>query len=486
MSREKLDLIMDPNQYVFLKKGIRGGLSMVCKRYSRANHPSLGPRFYSPHLPQKHILYLDANNLYGKAMMEPLPKSDFKWMEGEELTLDFICSLPDDGEVGCIVECNLSYPSDLHSSHADYPLAPDKCKITYNQLSPVAKEICDRHNLKGSTRTEKLMTTFHDKSSYVLHYRSLKLYVSLGLKVTAVNLGIKFKQSPLIRDYIQFNSDKRANATNSFDTNYYKLLSNSLFGKTIERPENRVRVVLTTDPEKHQKLVGNTCYKESKIINTNLVAATLGYPAVKVHKPFYIGVTILELAKVHMYNFHYNVMKKKFRDKLQLLYTDTDSLLYEISDCDVYQELESLKEYFDFSNYPPSHKLYSPEGKRVPGLFKDEASGQNILEFVGLRSKMYSFILAKSDGKFKETKTAKGVKKSIISRELHHKDFFNCLMQQNQMEHSFHQIRSKSHSVTTNLQKKVTLSPFDDKRYLLDKINSLPHGSVHIPLQKDC
>lgn len=476
-SNVSLDLILDVNQYLFMKKGIRGGLSMVSKRYSRANNPELG-HLYNPNLPTKYILYLDANNLYGKAMMSSLPVGDFNWMSENELNLDFICGLEDEGDVGCIVECDLFYPEHLHYLHQDYPLAPEKRRIPYKSLSPVAKNICDKHNLKSSVRTEKLMSTFEEKKEYVLHFRTLKLYVELGIQVKKIYKGVKFTQSPIIKSYIDFNSEKRALSTNSFDSNYYKLLSNSLFGKTIERPENRLRVVLTSDPKKYQKVVGSSCFKESKIINEHLVSSTLGYPAVKVQKPFYIGMTTLELAKVHMYNFHYNVMKKTFGKNLQLLYTDTDSLLYEITDSNMNEKLRELNDFFDFSNYPKCHKLYNPKGKKIPGLFKDETAGEPILEFVGLRSKMYSFILAKSGGeKLEETKTAKGVKKSVIQKQLHHADYLKCLAEEIQFEHQFKHIASKSHSVSTNLQSKISLSPFDDKRYLLNQIDSVPYGS---------
>ena len=409
--------------------------------------------------------------------MGMLPVKNFEWMTRDELNLDFILSLENEGNIGCIVECDLIYPNSLHELHADYPLAPEKHKVHFDCLSPVAQKICKKHNLMKSTNSEKLMTTFFKKERYVLHYRNLKLYVELGLEVSEIHIGLKFIQEPVIKNYIEFNSNRRAQAQNTFDSNYYKLLSNSLFGKTIERPENRQRVVLSSDPKKHQKIVGNPCFKTSKIINEDLVASTLGYPAVKVKKPFYMGMTILELAKVHMYNFHYNVMKKKFKDKLQLLYTDTDSLLYEISDENMISKLSELKKYFDFSNYDPSHCLYNNEQKKVPGLFKDEAAGAHILEFVGLRSKMYSFVM---DDTLVENKTAKGVKKAIITRDLQHADYLRCLNEGIQLEHTFNQISSKSHNVTTNLQKKISLSPFDDKRYLLDHENSVPYGSEKI------
>lgn len=478
-SQVTLDLILDLNQYLFLIQGIRGGLSAVSKRFSRANNPELC-KGYDPNKPTRYILYLDANNLYGKAMMEPMPTSDFTWMENSELSLDGILSLPADGEGGCIVECDLEYPSNLHESHADFPLAPHRHKVRMSELSPTAREICVKNSLKHSVGTEKLMTTFLPRKSYVLHYRNLQLYVKLGMKVSKIHRGIKFKQAAVFREYIEFNSNKRAQATNCFDTDYYKLLSNSLFGKTIERPEKRCRVVLTSDPKKHQKLVGSPCYKASKIIHPKLVGVTLSYPAVKVKKPFYVGMAILEIAKVWMYSFHYEVMKAHFGNSLQLLYTDTDSLLYEVNHPHVYKELGKLSSFFDFSNYPTAHHLHSTNGMRRPGLFKDEAGGRIITEFVGLRSKMYSFKVDGEGGRVEENKTAKGVKASVIKRQLHHEDYKNCLFEQNQLEHDFNHITSKSHSVVTAHKRKISLSPFDDKRFLLNNVKSLPYGSQQI------
>ena len=126
---------------------------------------------------------------------------------------------------------------------------------------------------------------------------------------------------------------------------------------------------------------------------------------VKMNKPFYVGNAVLELSKFHMYNFHYNVMKPMFNDRIHLLYTDTDSLMYEIQSENPYQELKDGDKlgWFDFSNYPKDHPLFDDRIKRVPGLFKDECNVRYIKEFVGLRSKMYSLSVEGED-----VKVAKG------------------------------------------------------------------------------
>ena len=474
-SRMTLDLLSDVNAYRLFTRGLRGGLSMVSHRYSKPNTP--GQKDFDPQRTPSYIYYLDANNLYGKCMTWPLPYADFFWMDKDFLHEQFIMSLPREGDIGCIIACDFEYPSSLHDSHQDYPLAPEKLKIPFDMLSPYARSICTKYNMKSATRTEKLLTTLLPKEFYVLHFWNFQLYVSLGLKVKKIHCGIRFRQKPFIKEYIEFNSTMRAKATNNFDVTLYKNLCNQLFGKFIEDEKKRTKHTLCTNSKSLEKLVGSTCFKSAKIINQNLVGVTCGYPCVKVTKPFYVGMCILELAKYHMYSFHYAVMKPKFGEGLKLLYTDTDSLLYEITTAaDMATELETLSTFFDFSNYPVDHSLHSTKNKKIPGLFKDEAAGQVIAEFVGLRSKMYSFVFAHGQ----ENKAAKGVKKNVVKHVLRHSDFKRLLWHTEQYEHKFTTISSKAHNVVTSESKKVSLSPFDDKKFLLDNINSLPYGHYRL------
>ena len=189
-----LELLSDINQYLFIIKGIRGGMSMVSKRYALTNKKYV--EGYNSSKSSSFILYLDANNLYGRAMQEYLPWKNFEWMSPHQLNYDFVKGLEPEGEVGCIIQCSLEYPVVLHDYHSDYPLAPIKKLIPYSMLSPIAKMICDKHKLKRTTNVEKLLATVKDKDFYILHYRSLQLYVSLGLRVKKIHAGIIFKQGP--------------------------------------------------------------------------------------------------------------------------------------------------------------------------------------------------------------------------------------------------------------------------------------------------
>ena len=474
-SGARLELLTDPNMYLFISKGIRGGLSMVGKRYSESNNHYMEDKF-DPSKPSKYIMYLDCNNLYGVAMMEHLPHSDFKWIENpsEEL-LEEILLLAKDSSIGYILEIDMEFPEEIHNYQSDYPVAPEKRCIAVEQMSPYSQKVLKHHNLKAC-KVEKLLATLLKKERYVLHYRNYQLYKKLGVKVLKIHRILQFTQKPSLKEYIEFNTGKRAAASNIFDINFYKFLSNSLFGKTMERPENKTHVKLVNQVKTYEKYVSKLNFKNSKIINPNLVGLEMNYCSLKINKPFYLGMAIMDISKCHMYDFHYNVMKNKFQDKIRLLYTDTDSLIYEIETKDLYLDLKQIENFFDFSNYPKDHFLYSEKRKKVPGYFKDECAGKIVEKFVGLRSKMYSLKLFKE---ISEVKVAKGVKTPVIKKELTFGDYEKCLKENIEMEHKFSTIRSTCHNVFTSHQSKKSLSPFDDKRWLKNNFDSLPYGHVN-------
>ena len=157
-------------------------------------------------------------------------------------------------------------------------------------------------------------------------------------------------------------------------------------------------------------------------------------------KPAYVGMCILDLSKILMYDFHYNYIKNKYGSKAKLLFTDTDSLCYEIETKDIYKELGRTNNYLTIvitHNSP----YFSAENKKVIGKFKDEAAGMPIKEFIGLRSKMYSYV--KDDGK--NEKTAKGFRKYVIEKNITHDNDKDCLLNGKQMLHSIRTIRSDHH-----------------------------------------
>lgn len=477
-SKIKLELISDPDQFNFIEKGIRGGVSQISQRYSKANNTYLSD--YDSSKPSVHILYLDANALYSYAMCQYLPYKDFRWLEQKEADSLNPLLIEDDSDEGYILEVTLKYPKILHDiqAHKDLPLAPERSRIDYNELSPTAKVLCEQFKLKSTLKCEKLLTTFKDKCHYILHYQALKLYLRLGLELVKIHRVLKFKQKPWMKEYILFNIKKRREASNNFERMIYKLYNNACFGKTLENVKKHVNVKMVSNSKTFKTLTSKPTFYSFKIFHKKLVGVQMKKPVIKLAKPIYVGMSILDISKTKIFKFHYLYISEKYGDRAKLLFTDTDSLCYEIKTEDVYRDLLEDKDYFDFSNYPQSHFLYSDQNKAHVGYFKDESAGNSICEFVGLKSKMYSI---EYDEEELNIKKVKGIKKSTIEKHIKHMDFILTLINSKRMEHSFHNIGSKKHQIFTLLQRKVSLSSFDDKRYLLvDKIHSVPYGHYKI------
>ena len=280
-----------------------------------------------------------------------------------------------------------------------------------------------------------------------------------------------------MKQYIDFNTEKRKDAKNAFEKDFFKLMNNSVYGKTMENLRKRVDVRLITDEKKLLKMASKPTYVSSKIFNKDLVAVHKIKEILTLNRPAYVGMCILDLSKTLMYDFHYNYIKKKYGDKAKLLFTDTDSLTYEIETEDVYQDFFNDRDKFDFSEYDKSSKYFDETNKKVIGKFKDEASGIPITEFIGLRSKMYSYI---KDNK-KVGKTAKGIKKYVIKKDISHANYKETLFNSQQMYHTMKTIRSQNHQLGSYEINKVSLSCFDDKRYILnDGISSYAYGHYNI------
>ena len=215
-------------------------------------------------------------------------------------------------------------------------------------------------------------------------------------------------------------------------------MNNSVFGKTMENIRKRVDVRLVTSKEKLLKLSSKPTYVSSKIFNENLVAVHKIKETLTMNRPAYIGMCILDLSKTLMYDFHYNYIKQNYGNKAKLLFTDTDSLTYEIETTDVYLDFWNDKDKFDNSDYPENSPYSNKTNKKVIGKFKDEAAGVPIVEFVGLR-----YIKDNDEG----GKTAKGIKKNIITKNIKHEDYKEVLFNNKQMHHTMETIRSNNHQL---------------------------------------
>ena len=429
MTDVKLELLTDIDMLLMIEKGIRGGISMISNRCGKSNNKYMGNKFNISE-PSKYLQYLDANNLYGAAMSMKLPTHGFKWMNNKEL--------PVWRKIPCILEVDLEYPKELHDLHNDYPLAPERVKCKNN--------------------VEKLIPNLRNKEKYILHYKNLSQCLDLGLRLIRIHRGIKFEESEWLKSYIDMNTKLRTKAINNFEKDFFTLGNNSVFGKTMEDIRKRVNVKLVNDRVKAKKLTAMPNFKHINIFCEELIAVHMKKTSLTMNKPTYLGMCILDLSKTIMYDFHYNYFKQKYGDKAKLLFTDTDSLMYEIETEDFYKDISGdVKDRFDTSEYKDNHPSGIPTGcnKKVLGMFK---------EFVGLRSKLYSFKMVEGE----ESRKCKGVKKSVVKKSITHEDYKTCLFTGKEQLRKMNVIRSRDHEIYTEEVNKVALSADDDKRYILE------------------
>ncbi|XP_050498751.1 uncharacterized protein LOC126884985 [Diabrotica virgifera virgifera] len=498
----RLELLKDVDMILFIEKGIRGGISVCSNRFSEANNKYMST--YDPTQPSKYIMYLDVNNLYGWAMSEYLPFGGFKWIEdvtkfglaskSTKLPKGHIdiMSIPNAAKEGYFFQVDLEYPLELHDKHKDFPFAAE-------------------HRIPPGSKQPKLLPTLFNKSKYIIHYRNLKQALSNGLILTKIHKVLKFNQSAWLRPYIELNTNLRAASKSSFEKNLYKMMNNAVFGKTMEniRRHRTVKICKNWNGRYGAKnLIASIRFHSRTIFSENLVAIELTKSVVCFNKPLYIGAAILDISKLCMYDFHYSFMLPTMgEENCMLLYMDTDSFIYELQCLDAYKEvLKAHNSKFDTSDYSENNPyMIERLNKKIPGLMKDEANGKIITNFIGLRSKMYTFKLQTTDEEREKererlklklnkeqidcgiqnlgiTKKAKGVKYNVVKNIITFEDFENCLKEYKIKSTNQRCIRSYQHSVFSIEQTKTALSPYDDKRYLIpESFKTLPWGHCDIP-----
>ena len=475
MTGVEIDLIYDQEMYEMIEAGLRGGMCMVSTKKVEANNKYMGEE-YDKNKESSYINYFDANNLYGLSMIQKLPYKNLKWDDTlkEEDIINY-----KNNNIGYILEVDLEYPKELHDLHNDYPMAPEVMNVKADMLSDKQIEIYEFLNHKKPTdeKTNKLVLNLNDKEKYVIHIRTLQFYLKQGLKLKKIHRAIKFEQKEVLKPYIEFNTEKRKNARNDFEKDVYKLMNNAIFGKTMEDKRKHLDFEVVSDETRYMKCVSNLNFKHSHIINENLVGVEKQKTKLKLDKPIFIGMSILDLSKQHMYKFYYDVMKPKYGDNIKMVYTDTDSFVFHTKTNDIYEDLNTIKKELYFSDYPKEHKCYDDNNKKVLGKFKDELKSKIITGFIALRPKCYAYSVYGDDKKYKK---CKGIAKGTVRRQMKYEEFETVLKTNEVIHKSFNSIRSKNHRIFSITTKTNALSSYENKKYWIDSVNSLAYGHYKI------
>ena len=372
---------------LMVEEGIRGGICQSIHRYAKANNKYM--KNYDENKESSYIQYLDANNLYGWAMSQKLPKNNFKWVEDtSRINEEFIKNYNESSNKGYIVEVGVQYPKKLHDLHSDLPFLPRRIKID---------------------KCKKLVCNLQNKKKNVVHIKSLK---------QALNHGLKLKRFIELSNLIKKHGSKLAK--DDFEKDLFKLMNNAEFGKTMENIRKHRDIKLVTTDKKRNKLVSEPNYHTINYISEDLSIIEMNKTTVKMNKPIYLGLSILDISKILMYEFWYDYMKLKYNDNVKLCYMDTDNFVMNIKTDDFYKDIANdIEKRFGTSNYEVNRPLPKGKNKKVIGLMKDKLGGKIITEFVTLRPKTYSY--STDDGK--EDKKAKGTKKCVIKRMIKFNDY---------------------------------------------------------------
>ena len=317
MTGVKLDLITDIEMQTMIEDNIRGGISTINHRHFTANNEYLND--YDPQIPSSYIMYVDANNLYGKGMSEKLPTGNFRWLSQQELQAFNIVEMDPNGETCYILEVDLKYPKELHDIHNDYPLAVE-CKYIKKDISPYNKQFLEDHN-ETFKSTRKLCPDLRDKKKYVCSLKNLKFYMRHGLILERIYRILVADQSNFLNPYIEFNSQKRKESAHiKFKSDFFKLMNNAVYGKTIEDIRKRSSVDIVKDQKKAKKLISKPQFKGFQILSDEVTIVQSAKARIVLNKPIFVGFMVLENAKYIMNHFCMMYLKKSMRIGLSCFY----------------------------------------------------------------------------------------------------------------------------------------------------------------------
>ena len=310
-------------------EGIRGGICHVIHRHAKANNKYM--KNYDKNKESSYIQYLTTSNLYGWAMSQKLSENGFKWVKStSKIDEKFIKNYNEDSDKGYIFEINVKYPRRLHGLHSNLPFLSKRMKID---------------------KCKKLVCNLRNKKKYVVHIRSLKEALNYELKLKKIHRIIEFNQESWLKPYIDMNAELRKIAKNDFEKDFFKLMNNVVFGKIMENIRKHRDIKLVITGKKRSKLVSEPNYHMMNYISEDLSIIEMKRTKVKMNKSIYLGLPMLEIGKLLMYEFWYDYMKPKYGDNVKLCYMDTDSFIMNIKIEDFYKDIANdVEKRFDTSN----------------------------------------------------------------------------------------------------------------------------------------
>ena len=476
----EIDHIYTHEIYNLIRKNLVGGFSGVMKQKFTANNKHINANFDPIREASSYLLYLDFNSLYPTVMRMKLPQGGIRKL-GEDEHRDFLETKLHSFDW----ESNdLNYWLFIDSKHVsnnvaavtdDLPLVMSHEQISMEDLSPYCRRVLKCEGGTLYENNEKLVASHRAKKGYLIALPLLQLKCKLGLEIEKVHAIYEYKQSTYMRSFIENNIKYRNQAKTIMERNCFKAMSNSVFGKTLVnvlRYNTKSKIV--TDKKTFLKEVRNPRLKNVVHLRKDRVICTSHKETATIDFPNYIGFYILDMAKYYLYNFYYNVLKKKYSRNVTLCYTDTDSFILGFKCQDIYQEMtrSPLKDYLDLSNFPRDHQIYDGTKKGQLGLLKSETAHIHIKELRALKAKMYCLSL---DREKKNISRGKGVPKHE-QQKLTFEQYDDILRTHQTESVTVRNIQNIKGQMCTVKMDKITLSAFDDKRWHINASESRAYG----------
>ncbi len=262
-------------------------------------------------------MMVDCNNLYGYAMLWPLPVGDYRWLSKEECdAFDVRRHGGPNSSVGYILEVDLTYPEHLHIEHNSFPLACESRELTHQQLSPYSQRVAEALKFRSSRSARKLTATFLPRKKYLVHCFALAYYVEKGLRLDKVHRAISFTQEPFMKHHVLECSKRRMEAPTEAQKTVWKLFLNSTYGKFIENSAKRMDVKFNRSEAAARTSASSPLFKSNMILGENLSMAFFRKRRIRQRQCWLVGFSILEISKLHMARLYYEHVKPAFKEQV--------------------------------------------------------------------------------------------------------------------------------------------------------------------------
>ena len=479
-SKIRIDLLEDLDIFTLFETSIRGGLVTTVTGYEEFNTPDTP--LYDKNKPVKTGIMIDFNSLYPTCIVEELPYSGFYELNETEIENLNIEKVDIHGEYAYVLLIDFSIPDEVKRRTDDLPLALTHKAPLYDEMSKYSQNLYDKFRIKN-LKSKKLIACHESQTNYLIALPLLQLYIELGIIITKVSRVFRFNQKNFLSGFINKNIELRKNSTSQCASSTWKLMNNSIFGKFLFREragKNSVRLIRSR--KQFMKLSNNVFLKSCFGIDEKSLIMRFAQQNIELCSPLYIGWYILEMSKLKMFSFYYNVVKKQYGDKVHLQYGDTDSLILSFDGVDIMKEMNktSLFDYMDTSNFDKDHQLYSIRNKSKLGYLKSETGSVPLQESICLQSKCYSLTLADNGRKY----AAKGVPRAQRALLLHekYKEIYNS--EKYTMRVNCTNIRCVKNRLYTIRQEKNAIAKTENKRFWINKLRSLAYGHPDIALYR--